>query len=66
MRRIVFFVLYLFAGFAEPSLYDLQTRLVQGIVAEIQADITPPAGQHPPQKKGGGKKDKFARYRRKK
>ena len=33
------------SGFAEPSLYDLQTRLVQGIVAEIQADITPPAGQ---------------------
>ena len=28
--------------------------------------VTPPAGQHPPQKKGGGKKDKFARYRRKK
>lgn len=28
--------------------------------------VTAPAGQHPPQKKGGGKKDKYARYRRKK
>lgn len=33
------------AGYAEPALYDLQKRLVEGLVSELVREITPPLGQ---------------------
>lgn len=42
---VAFYDVLIRSGFAEPDLYDIQKKIVKGLMEEIRAEVTPPSGQ---------------------